>query len=123
MSSGVYIIENLETGDRYVGSAAHIASRWAKHRHDLRNGLHHSTALQQAWHKYGEDAFLFEVWEECEPELLLELEQSTIDELRPRYNVNPLAGSSLGIKRSPETRRRISKAMKGNRNARSDSVT
>jgi group I intron endonuclease len=69
--------------------------------------------MQNAWKKYGEAAFAFEVLEECEPEFLVSSEQWWINMLRPEYNLSPTAGSSLGCRRTPETRAKIAAAGTG----------
>lgn len=106
MSSGVYVIE---CGERqYVGSAKNVKGRWSMHRYELRQGIHHSRFLQRAWNKYGEDAFTFRILEECAPEQCIEREQQWIDTLAPVFNMHPTARSPLGVKRSEETRAKLS---------------
>lgn len=106
MASGVYVIE---CGKRqYVGSAKDIRARWSMHRHELRKGIHHSRFLQRAWDKYGEAAFAFRILEECESEQCVEREQYWIDALAPVFNMHRLARSPLGVKRSAETRAKLS---------------
>jgi group I intron endonuclease len=110
--SGIYRITNVLNGHVYVGSSKSIKNRWKQHRYVLRRGTHHSKYLQRAWEKYGEENFLFEIMELCDPtrELLLEREQHHIDALKPVYNVLPVAGSPLGTTVSDETRAKISEA-------------
>lgn len=105
--SGVYTIQRTATGDLYVGSSATIKVRWRQHRYRLRKGVHHCTHLQNAWTKYGEDAFEFAILEECEVESLLEREQFHLDYLGPRYNVLRIAGSARGYKHTPEAIERM----------------
>lgn len=128
MTSGVYVIEHVGSGKQYVGSASNIPARWRMHRHMLRNNKHHSTYMQRAWNKYGEDAFLFAVVEKTN--LLLAREQHWIDTLNPVYNTCRVAGSTTGCiptaahiakivaantgkKRSPEMCARIGAVHKG----------
>lgn len=117
MASGIYRIRNRTTGKCYVGSAVNIERRWGEHRAYLRGGYHHSQHMQRAWLLHGEEEFLFEVIEEVCPERLIEREQHWIDALaaygRSGYNVSPTAGSSLGLTRSAETRKRVSEAKMG----------
>jgi hypothetical protein len=65
--------------------------------------------LQNAWNKYGEQAFVFEILEECEPikEALLSLEQHYLDMLRPEFNICPKARSRQGSPVSAETRLKL----------------
>lgn len=107
--SGIYQIRNKSNGKRYIGSAIRFDKRWREHRRDLRNGRHHSVALQRAWNKYGEYLFVFEVIELCSKEDLLKFEQKHI-ELSGDYNICRVAGSSLGIRHSEESRKRMKEA-------------
>jgi group I intron endonuclease len=115
---GIYAIRNLTNGKVYVGSAINIAARWKLHRTNLRGGKHHSKPLQRSWDKYGLGSFVFEVLELCPSDALVKREQHWMDCLRALaaqdgYNVAPNAGSILGIKRSAETRAKLSKAREG----------
>ncbi len=112
-SSGIYAIVNKINGKRYIGSAVSFKKRWYIHVCRLRKGTHHSPKLQNGWNKYGEESFEFVELECCEKEELIKREQHWIDELRPFYNIAKLAGSSLGIKRSEELKKRLSDIRKG----------
>lgn len=101
---GIYEIVNAINGKRYVGSAVSFGGRWGVHRHHLRRNTHHCTPLQNAWNKYGEAAFEFRPLLVCAPEALIDYEQRCIDSLRPRYNVCPTAGNSLGYRHTEETK-------------------
>ncbi len=101
--SGIYAIQNKLNGHQYIGSAVNIARRWDEHRSYLKRGVHHSPILQRAWAKYPEDAFEFVILEIVEDVTQLTfIEQRYLDELKPRYNVSPSAGSNRGIKYRPE---------------------
>lgn len=108
MRTGVYSITCLPTGKRYIGSASvSFADRWKTHRHLLRKGTHHSPYLQNAWNKYGEAAFAFEVICTCPPEDCISMEQAEIDVARPQLNACLVAGSRKGHRASEETRSRM----------------
>lgn len=110
--SGIYRIRHIASGKVYVGSAVDIADRWSAHRRALATGFA-SRRLQNAWLKYGAEAFVFEVIENVsERERLLEREQFWIDELqafddRHGYNIAPKAGSQLGVRFPPDVRERM----------------
>jgi group I intron endonuclease len=115
MTSGIYAIINIVNGNKYIGSTIDIQDRWNDHIELLNKNKHHSPHLQNAWNKYGSEAFKFEILEICDgiKELLLEREQFYIDNMKPVYNISPTAGSSLGIKRSDETRTKLSESHRG----------
>lgn len=116
MSAGIYEIVNRENDHRYVGSAVNVNHRLATHRSNLRRGKHPSHYLQSAWNKYGTDSFALKVLLVCDKHNLLFFEQRAIDTLKPCYNTAPRAESSLGIKRTQETRAKMSAALMGNTN-------
>jgi len=116
MNTGVYVIEHISSGKKYVGSAGRsFKSRWGQHRSGLRKGTHNSRYLQNAWNKYGEESFLFRIVKCTSPEEAVSYEQAFIDLYKSAdrkfgYNISPIAGSSLGVKRTAETRAKISAA-------------
>lgn len=65
MTSGIYRITCVPTGNHYIGSSIHIEERWRQHRTEMRGGYHSNPHLQRSWNKYGEPAFTFVVLEEC----------------------------------------------------------
>lgn len=77
---GIYKITNSVNGKLYIGSSKDINKRWKKHFSDLKNNKHHSKYLQNAWNKYGEDNFRFEVVELVnDEELLFNAEQKWLN--------------------------------------------
>lgn len=112
--SGIYRIVCVANGGKtYIGSAISLRRRWAEHRNSLRAGRHGNPHLQNAWRKYGEAAFRFEVVEVVPADRLLDAEQKHIDLCHDKFNICPKAGSSLGVKRSKATRAALSLARKG----------
>lgn len=112
MNTGIYCIEHLESGKKYIGSTVNFGPRWSDHRKLLRRNTHPSRYLQNAWNKYGEAAFVFKKLLVCSKENLLMYEQLCIDgyevlDETKGYNLVPTAGSQLGAKRSPEACARI----------------
>jgi len=57
---GIYCIENMVDGKKYIGQSINIYKRWKSHIYDLKkDGGAASPYLQNAWNKYGEDNFKF----------------------------------------------------------------
>lgn len=110
----VYLIKNLITEDEYIGSSVK-GLEWRQRRHLqlLRSKKHHNRHLQYAFDKYGESQFLFSIIEFTDIVILVEREQFWINTRQPIYNVMRDIKSHIGVKRSDETRRRISESLKG----------
>lgn len=102
VTSCVYKIQNLVNGRLYIGSAANFEVRKSTHISQLRSHKHGNQFLQRAWDKYGENSFRFEIVEICAKDNLLKLEQEYLDmlDVKNLYNILPIAGSSLGVKRT-----------------------
>jgi len=114
MSSGIYQIQNTLNDKCYIGSAMDLQKRWMGHLNDLYHERHHNRYLQRVFDKYGEEAFTFIVLEYVEePETLIEREQYYLNILNPEYNLAPTAGSQLGMRRTDETRAKMSRAHRG----------
>lgn len=108
--SGIYKIQSKIKPERvYIGSAVNIERRWAIHICGLRYGKHHSKKLQRHYMKYGEDDLCFSVLYPCPIDVLITEEQRFIDEYKPYFNISPTAGSSLGVRRSEETKSKLRK--------------
>jgi group I intron endonuclease len=111
---GVYQIVNIITRKKYIGSSVDVRSRWHGHKKRLRKNKHDNIHLQRAWNKDGENNFRFELIEEIENKTkLCEREQYWMDITTDKYNLDPIAYSSLGRVVSPETRQRLSDAKRG----------
>lgn len=80
---GIYRIVCTANGKYYIGSSIKMVTRCSLHRIFLRKGEHHCLHLQRCWHKYGEDAFRFEVVLVCEETARLEKEQQFLDAAGP----------------------------------------
>lgn len=100
--TGVYLIKNLVSGSKYVGSSLDIHNRANNHFSSLNANKHKNPHLQASYNKYGRDKFIFGVLEYCDNSILLEREQHYIDNLRPEYNIYLVAGNSYGTKRTQE---------------------
>ena len=85
--SGVYMIRNTVTGDRYIGCSKHIETRWKQHRKELVSGLHHCQKLQVAWAAHGAESFEFTILEEVTPPADPYIAESRyLREMQPEYN-------------------------------------
>jgi len=106
--TGIYEIRCTANDRRYIGSAKNIRHRWNVHRSDLELGRHGNGHLLKAWRKYGAEAFLWVVLEECGLDVLIEREQFYLDCAyavnEVLFNLCPTAGNSLGHKWTPEQR-------------------
>lgn len=119
LKSGVYLITNTMNGKVYVGSGAiSIKLRWTRHKMLLKARKHWNQYLQNAWNKYGKEAFRFEVLIRCAPKDCILHEQFFIDKYRSAdrklgYNISPTAGNCLGTVHTDETRAKMSEAHRG----------
>jgi group I intron endonuclease len=113
MASAIYAIVNQHTKDMYVGSSVNIKRRWSAHSRQLRTKKHYSEHLQNAYIKYGAEAFDWEIVEYVEDKTtLIKREQLWIDFFQPLYNKRSIANSPLGTKHSAETRAKMSASAK-----------
>lgn len=118
MQSGIYIIRNQINQKCYIGSTYQFSQRKSKHFKQLRENRHHSKYLQNAFNKYGEENFDFEILFTCPPDDLIRIEQYHINNYKPEYNMASIAGSNRGVKFSDESRARMSKAFTGRKQSR-----
>lgn len=119
----------------YIGSAVRYLRRCNNHKTLLRKNIHGNQHLQNAWNKFGEKAFKFEILEFVNDERkLIEREQYWIDLKKSchrtfGYNIVAIAASNLGItfknnrkptkyKHSEETKAMYSKVRMGNQHSR-----
>lgn len=71
MGMGIYKIINVINNKFYVGSAVSFSRRKTRHFSELRTNKHSNSKLQNAWNKYGEQAFVFAIVEEVQDKALL----------------------------------------------------
>ena len=113
----IYEIRNDQTGKIYVGSSKSTRQRFAQHRRQLRQGVHHNRYLQRAWAKQKGQGFQFVVVDHCTVDERWDREECHFKRF-PRqqlYNLTLVArgGTRTGQKNSPEHRARISAGNKG----------
>jgi group I intron endonuclease len=116
-TSGIYKIVCAANGKIYIGSAVNLQRRKYWHWGCLRAGKHKNSYLQNAWNKYGEASFKFEIVELVLSPCLLEREQYYFDKLRPHdrskgFNICINARSPYGMKHSEQSRRNMSEGQK-----------
>lgn len=121
--SGIYCFTNIENGKIYVGSAKNLRKRYGQHLSCLRLNKHHSKHFQNAWNKYGEDKFKYDIIEFVDDiSTLLIREQYYLDTLlfaqeyirkesnkflELGYNINPCSSNRLGTVQSEESIRKM----------------
>lgn len=114
MISGIYAILS-PSGELYIGSSQNIYKRWGQHQYHLIRKTHHNRYLQAAWEKY-KGLFEFYILLICAPKDLILYEQQFLDFYTPKYNISKYANrnfNALGVKRSEETKQKISQALLG----------
>ena len=119
--SGVYQIRNLINDKVYVGSSNNLYIRRSVHFNYLVQKKHINSYLQNAYNKYGEINFLFEVIEYCDEKSLLLVEQKWMNNKRSYerdkgYNISKVAGRNpwpKGKPRSEQTKEKLRKAFRG----------
>jgi hypothetical protein len=65
---GIYQIKNLKNGKVLIGGSLDLPGKFNSHRFQLACGSHVNAALQADWQEYGQDAFVFEVLEQLNPD-------------------------------------------------------
>ena len=118
MSHYIYIIENTVNGKFYVGRTNNHAARKRGHYSELRRGVHGNPRLQNAWNKYGEQSFVFQVVDSA-PEHLIEKKEAewfATFECDKSYLYNchfeTHGGPKIWQPHTPESKLKISEAIK-----------
>ena len=117
MTIGIYKITNRVNGKCYIGQSQDIATRFREHRYLLRQNKYGNRKIQNAWNKYGEENFTFEIIEECMIEELDEKEIKYIREYDSHHNGynNTNGGDGVrGWKHNDEFKKKMSLSNKIN---------
>jgi group I intron endonuclease len=112
----IYEILNTKNNKKYIGqtSRSNIEIRWNEHKINLRRNKHANSKLQNAWNKYGEDAFNFCIVTQCTSlEELNKLEEQYV--LNNTFGYN-LQGGGKNKTMSLESRRKLSRTKRGKPN-------
>ncbi len=116
-TSRIYKITCTANKRIYIGSAIDLRRRKKEHFNTLRRNNHINQPLQNAWNKYSEQAFTFEILELVLPMSLTAREQYWLDKLKPfsrkGFNIAREAGSQLGYKHTLESRAKMSNSRLG----------
>ena len=84
--TGIYSIKNLINNKQYTGSTkSSFHSRKTKHYTNLIKNTHHNEYLQNAWNKYGEENFIFELIFICPIDYVVKKEAFFIKNLKTNY--------------------------------------
>lgn len=123
MTAGIYHIKNNISGGVYYGRSVDVEDRLIHHKRELNRNVHRNKRLQNAWNKYGSEAFTFQLlWEE-DINKLCDLEGFVLEYMwgdSRLYNHHKLSfggfepGNKIGcFKRSEQTKKNMSKAFTG----------
>jgi group I intron endonuclease len=119
--SGIYCIENVENGMKYIGFARDIHDRWVSHKTSLKGGYHCNKYMQSTYNKYGESIFeyyIIQVLEDSE-ELLKNMEVYWISYYNSYildgggYNLTRGGDGTWGMKHTEETKNKLSEMNSG----------
>ena len=102
MTIGIYKIENKINNKKYIGQSINIEKRWKEHQYLLKMNKHHNYHLQNAWNKYKEESFIFNIIEECDKKVLNDKEKywiNSFDSYNSGYNLDKGGDGILGCKK------------------------
>lgn len=101
--TGIYKITCVGNNKCYIGQSIAIKRRWNDHKKSLKQGTHYNKYLQNAYNKYGENSFVYEILEQCSKDNLNEREQFYIalfDSFKNGFNCD-LGGSNISGEANP----------------------
>lgn len=99
--TGIYMLTNVKTGNRYVGKSINIKRRYMEHKTPRAALTTKSPLFKRELAEYGIGAYELTVLEECDASKLNERELHWIHKLQPEYN-------TIGKAIPDEQRRRTS---------------
>ena len=83
--SGIYLIQNKETGKFYIGSSNNLKNRFRQHNQMLVAGNHKNSRLQEDYNQYGGESFECKVLCLCSVDELLYHEQLWFDQYKQQH--------------------------------------
>ena len=95
---GVYIIQNTDNKNIYVGSSLNCEKRFKNHIRDLKKGIHANNYLQNAFNYHGETKFKFKVLYNCNAEERVKFEFDEIKKIVDKGS----GGTLYNIVKNPE---------------------
>ena len=119
IKSGIYCFENSINNKKYIGQSQNLENRIDGHLNLLKYDCDDSSALQNAYNKYGLESFKIWIIELCKVELLNERESYWIKELHSHrsewgYNISWGGEKGLrGFKHSNESKKKMSEWQTG----------
>lgn len=112
--NGVYKITNKLNAKVYIG-CGDVSDRIYKHKYYLGKRQHSNSHLQNAWDKYGEENFEFDVLVYCKKKFAKQIEKELIQNYSsdvPEFGYNNTEGGELE-KHTEQSKRKISNALRG----------
>lgn len=116
LNCGIYKVENLSDGERYIGGSINLYMRKHGHFNMLKRNEHYNGYLQKAYNLSGKDNFIFKILLYCEEFELKRYEQFFVDKYKNLgllYNIRTeCVDSNKGLKHSSEACAKMSESAK-----------
>lgn len=112
--SGIYLLTNLITNDKYVGQSTNLGKRFEKYFTLSYLKDRNSLVISRVLIKHGYANFSLSILEYCDKGLLNQREQYFLDSIKPAYNILKVADISIssGYKHTQKSKNKRSKSLK-----------